>query len=381
MFILHVTRDHAPAHCGGTSTAVTGLIRALSQRQIGSCVVSFEQWRPRANPIGAPLKRDEHEGISVVRLSTPDQLPAAQSWALEQAIDLVVVHHEMLWEFGQAVARARNVPCVLVVHVFQAAMNRVRGIEERTMSLVAQEVALEEAAAVIATSKAVEAELLEMYPKLQGRLQQLDLGTHRVAEKCRTFFVPTVVFSGRFDSIKRLSLLLEAMEKVIQVHPEARLLILGGNPGNAKLDRRWRRRLASEISTDLQERTEVTGWLSEDELWQRLGDASIIVVPSLYETFGLSLLEAMARGLAAVVSPAGGLARLVEHSESGYLVDSADPEPWSKAILSLLETPERTLAMGELARQRVEANWHWKAVVKQWEDTLLRLCEVSARKF
>ena len=153
MLILHITRDHAPAHCGGTSTAVAGLTAALSHNDIKGRVVSFEQWRPRAKRNGVELRTGEYQGLPVARLSTPDQLAAARVWAQEKKADLVLVHHEMLWEFAHDNASVWGVPCVLVVHVFQAAMNRVRGISERTMSLVAQETAFEQADAVIATSR------------------------------------------------------------------------------------------------------------------------------------------------------------------------------------------------------------------------------------
>ena len=151
----------------------------------------------------------------------------ARNWAVEEPFDLIVVHHEMLWEFAFDIAANRSKPCVLVVHVLQAAMNRVRNIEERTMSLVAQEQALGEAHAVVATSEAVYLEIAEARPELKGKLYRLGLGIHRVAEQAKTMFEPTVIFSGRFDSIKRLSLLLAAMEKVIQVIPDARLVVMG----------------------------------------------------------------------------------------------------------------------------------------------------------
>ena len=381
MLILHVTRDHAPAHCGGTSTAVSGLTNALLEQGIAGRVVSFEQWRPRANRSGNPLQEGVHAGLPVARLSTPDQLDSARAWSLETRADLILVHHEMLWEFAHELASVWQVPCVLVVHVFQAAMNRVRGIQERTMSLVAQEGALNQADAVIATSHAVFAQLLKLYPALEGRLHRLGLATERVAPERRKHFEPVVVFSGRFDSIKRLPLLLEAMERVVQVVPNVRLKLLGGNPGNPKGERRWHRRLASEVSTELQARLEVKGWLSSDELWEELAEASILVTPSLYETFGLSVLEAMAQGLAVLSSANGGLVELVQDGKTGMIVDSDTPELWSKALIDLLRNPDRVLSMGEAGRRYVADGLRWEHVAPQWRTAFLKLCGAGASQF
>ena len=297
------------------------------------------------------LKIERYEDFNVARLSTPDQLEQARNWAVKEPFDLIVVHHEMLWEFAFDIATNRSKPCVLVVHVLQAAMNRVRNIEERTMSLVwpksrrwARRTQWRHRRPCTSKSPA--------QPKLKGKLYRLGLGIHRVAEQAKTAFEPTVVFSGRFDSIKRLSLYWLPWKKVVQVIPDAKLIVMGGNPGNPKVERRWHRRLNSEVSAELRSRMTVTGWLHEGEIWQYLAQASIVALPSLYETFGLSVLEAMAQGLATVANPVG-LKELVQHERSGLWVDSNEPEPWANALIGLLKQPDLALEMGETARRAV----------------------------
>ena len=187
-------------------------------------------------------------------------------------------------------------------------------------------------------------------------------------------FKRTVVFSGRFDSIKRLPLILAAMEKVVEELPDVRLIVLGGNPGNPKVERRWHKRLEAEVSPKLQKQMAVMGWLTTDEVWEQLDKASIVITPSLYETFGLSLLEAMARGLAAIVSPAGGLKELVHHGRNGLIVDSDEATVWAQALIQLLTNPERTLEMGEVSRTLVSEKMLWSTVVVQWESLFVKLC-------
>jgi glycosyltransferase involved in cell wall biosynthesis len=82
----------------------------------------------------------------------------------------------------------------------------------------------------------------------------------------------------------------------------------------------------------------------------------------------------MAKGLAAIVSPAGGLAELVQDERNGLIVQSDEANVWSQALLQLLTDPEKTLAMGEASRNIVVERMQWKTVALQWEASFLKLC-------
>jgi glycosyltransferase involved in cell wall biosynthesis len=70
---------------------------------------------------------------------------------------------------------------------------------------------------------------------------------------------------------------------------------------------------------------EVTGWLSREGVFAKLETARCLVFPSVcYETFGLSVAEAAARGVPAIVSSATGAAERVEHGRTGWLFRTGD---------------------------------------------------------
>ena len=90
--------------------------------------------------------------------------------------------------------------------------------------------------------------------------------------------------------------------------------------------------------------------------------ASIVVVPSLYEGFGLPAIEAMACGTPVVASAAGALPEVMETGGGGILVPPGDPEALAKAIATLLEQPEARARLGAEARPRVVEAYSWPRI-------------------
>ncbi|HWW45665.1 MAG TPA: glycosyltransferase, partial [Acidimicrobiia bacterium] len=84
--------------------------------------------------------------------------------------------------------------------------------------------------------------------------------------------------------------------------------------------------------------------------WYRAAD--VCLVPSRSESFGLVALEAAACGTPVVAANVGGLRTLVDHDESGFLVDGRDPDEYAAPIQALLDAPGRAAAMGSRAAAR-----------------------------
>lgn len=97
--------------------------------------------------------------------------------------------------------------------------------------------------------------------------------------------------------------------------------------------------------------------------------ATLLVAPSVCaEPFGLPVAEAMASGLPVVASRTGGLAGLVEHGRTGFLVERGDMAQLAGAIVSLLGDPERLRGMRSASRTTAEARFGWKRAVSRLEN-------------
>ncbi|HEY6367715.1 MAG TPA: glycosyltransferase family 4 protein [Candidatus Binatia bacterium] len=110
-----------------------------------------------------------------------------------------------------------------------------------------------------------------------------------------------------------------------------------------------------------------------------LSQVDILVLPSLFEGLGVSVLEAMAAGKAVIASRVGGLVELVHDTVTGLLVAPRDVEGLANAIAKL--AGDRTLRreMGRKGKERLQANFTVEQMAKQNEDYYYRLLEQSRR--
>jgi glycosyltransferase involved in cell wall biosynthesis/GT2 family glycosyltransferase len=89
-----------------------------------------------------------------------------------------------------------------------------------------------------------------------------------------------------------------------------------------------------------------------DDVSELISLSSLVVLPSLAESFGFTLLEAMSLAKPVVASTTGGIPEVAPHGETGLLVPPADSRALANAICDILENPERAQAFGEAGRRR-----------------------------
>lgn len=153
---------------------------------------------------------------------------------------------------------------------------------------------------------------------------------------------PLVMAAGRLTGMKGFDTLIRAFAEVAEEFPEWRLKIFGRGPGKGKLES-----LTAELGVE--GRVELPGPVTPlDPEWRR---ASVAVVPSRFEPFGLVIVEAMAAGLPVVCTAVKhGPLELVEDGENGLLVPAAEPAALADALRRLMSDPHlrRRLAEGGL---------------------------------
>jgi len=120
------------------------------------------------------------------------------------------------------------------------------------------------------------------------------------------------------------------------------------------------------------ERITFTGWLPAAELLGLQAAADVIVVPSLYEPFGLVALEAGALGVPVVVADTGGLGDIVDHGRVGFIFPAGDSVALAHELdRALGDVPGRAHRLAKL-RTRIETNYQWDRIAEATTTTYLR---------
>lgn len=180
-----------------------------------------------------------------------------------------------------------------------------------------------------------------------------------------------VAFAGQLWEGKGPQVLVEALGRLRQEHPELdlRLRIIGtGNAGFLSY-------LQDEVSRwNLTDRTIFEGFLSLPDLAQRLRETDIFVFPSIWdEPFSITLPAAMASGLPVIATSSGGTPESFEDGIEGLLVPPNDAEALAAAILRLARDPVERQRLAQAAAQRARRNWSFTAYVDRLESHYLKL--------
>ena len=164
---------------------------------------------------------------------------------------------------------------------------------------------------------------------------------------------PIVLYVGRLAYEKNLAAL-RCLTPLLRAY-NAHLVFVGDGPARADLEAAYRG-----------ESVTFTGYLRGADLAEAYASADIFVFPSLTETFGQVVLEAMSSGLPVVAFDSEGVRDLVRHAQTGFLLPSSAPLALADRIEFLLAHPEERVLFGERARQEA-ARYSWSSIM----DTLL----------
>jgi glycosyltransferase involved in cell wall biosynthesis len=150
--------------------------------------------------------------------------------------------------------------------------------------------------------------------------------------------------------LKGLRYLLEAVAS-IRKEREISVIVIGEPKKDGVIEN-----LAREMA--LGETIEFTGRIDRKAFARYYAEATMAVIPSLYEGFGMPAGEAMACGVPVISTTGGALPEVV--GNAGILVPPADSEALRQAIVSLLDDPERRRRLGEEGMTRVKNSLTWR---------------------
>jgi glycogen(starch) synthase len=176
----------------------------------------------------------------------------------------------------------------------------------------------------------------------------------------------TLLLVGRVEHNKGQDVAVEALPAILEAVPGTRLVLVGADSelaagGSAQAALRAR---VAQLGLP-EDALVTTGALRRDELRELYARATACLVPSRFEAFGYTCVEAMSCGRPVVASAAGGLAEIVSDGNDGVLVQTGDPEALGQAAIRLLTDPDLRRSLGQAARASVELHFAAPTVARQ----------------
>jgi glycosyltransferase involved in cell wall biosynthesis len=158
-----------------------------------------------------------------------------------------------------------------------------------------------------------------------------------------------IVTNSADTALKGLSYLLQAVAELVKTR-DLRLMVVGQPQKNGSVARQ-----ITELG--IGRRVTFTGRIDHGAFVRLYAKATMAVVPSLYEGFGLPAGEAMACGVPVISTTGGALPEVV--GDAGVLVPPADAGALARAIKELLDHPARARQLGQAGLKRVRASFTW----------------------
>ncbi len=367
-----LTREYPPEVYGGAGVHVTYLARELAplvdltvhcQGADRPDAVAHRPW---------DLLADANQALQVV--STDLSMTAALSLTGDDA-QLVHSHTWYANLGGHLAAMLYGIPHVMTMHSLEPL--RPWKAEQLgggyRLSSWCERVSADSAAAVVAVSDGMRADIMTAYPEIPAeriRVIRNGIDTTEYHPDPATDVLerygidlrrPYVIFVGRITRQKGVPVLLRAASGL---DPRAQLVLCAGQADTPELEAE-----VTGLVDGLRASRSGVVWIPEmlpkREVIQLLTHAMVFAIPSIYEPLGIVNLEAMACGTAVVGSRTGGIPEVVADGETGLLVPPGEPEPLAEALNALIRDPDRAAAMGQAGRKRAVAEFGWAAIAAQ----------------
>ncbi len=169
---------------------------------------------------------------------------------------------------------------------------------------------------------------------------------------------PRLVFAGRFAPQKNTLAIISILSRLKDL--DWRCSMLGDGEYFVEVKR------AIEAN-GMTERFDLPGWVTPDDVLEAFARSDILFMPSLSEGLPVVGVQALAKGLALVVSDVGGFLDLVERGKNGFLIDVHDHDAFEAALRELLANPQQLLAYRRASLEKAR-NFDIRRVEDRYEE-------------
>ncbi len=383
MRVLMLSWEYPPRIVGGIARHVEDLSKALVKQGVHVGVVTC------AADGSAEEQDDAGVHVSRVPFGSPSP-PDFVTWVMQmnlnlleraipqaaEGVDLVHAHDWVVAYAAKTLKHAFRLPLVATIHATEYGRNwGLHNDLQRYISSIEWWLGFE-AWRVICCSEYMRGELSWVFQFPADKMQVIPNGVdpsrfavpdgegEDLAAFRSRWAAPdekVVFFIGRLVHEKGVHVLIEAFAKVLAYHNKAKLVVAGKGPADSYL-----RHLGHSLG--IPHRIYFAGFVDDATRNRLYKCADVAVVPSLYEPFGITALEAMASGVPVVVSDTGGLGEVVRHGITGMKSYVANPSSLADNILTLLGDDSLRERIRTAACREVRERFNWDIIADETRE-------------
>jgi len=175
-----------------------------------------------------------------------------------------------------------------------------------------------------------------------------------------------ILFFGRLEPQKGIDLLIKAYHRMVSQRfiTEQSLVLIGTGPYEKDY-----RRLINNLG--IADRVVFKGWQSPEHIKDQLADASLCVLPSRSESFGLTMAETLSQNVPLVTTSSGSIPEVVDHGRVAWMAKPNDLDSLFQTIRKALENYQESLRKAACGREHVTSNFSWQKAAKDYEQFYL----------
>ncbi|MCH5674738.1 D-inositol-3-phosphate glycosyltransferase [Streptomyces gilvus] len=321
-----------------------------------------------------------------------------QAWAGHRPghYDLVHSHYWLSGHVGWLAAQRWGVPLVHAMHTMAKVKNAnlAEGDTPEPAARVIGETQIVDAADRLIANTAEEAtELIDHYSADPAKVAAVHPGVNldrfrpadgRAAARARLDLPQDALiplFAGRIQPLKAPDILLRAVAALLDERPDLRsrivVPVVGGPSGSGLAKPEGLQKLAARLG--IADVVRFRPPVGQEQLADWFRAASVLVMPSYSESFGLVAIEAQAAGTPVLAAAVGGLPVAVRNEETGFLVRGHNPTDYARVLRSFADDPTLTPRLGAAAAAHAQS-FGWDTAAAATADVYTAAMQAHRRR-
>lgn len=293
----------------------------------------------------------------------------------KEKYDLIFSHYWLSGLIGERIKQSFSIPLAHVFHTLAFLKGRAFGLDgDHPCRLKAEEHLCRAADLVITSSSLEKKDLIDEYGIESSHIKVIypGINAHKFSpDKCRpTHQSPgkeekklVLLYVGRLEPIKGFYSLVEAFEFLKQKRPSLyqrlKLLVIGGGSLDDLNNSFELKRIRKNIKKySMEEEIQFLGSKRQDQLAAYYSAADALIVPSLYESFGLVVLESLACGTPVLLSRIGQMSTIIEEGKNGFSFQAGNPQSIADTI-ELFFKHKDDFWKADTIREKVVQRFSW----------------------